>query len=338
MSPNVEIIFGAGSWKKDSAFEGFDKIQQVVPLLEREGVTTIDTATLYGDSELILGRVNAAKTHIIDTKYPGGFASNLATEEEVLRVANESLKRLGMNKVNIYYLHSPDRRAPLAPQLSAITTLHKEGKIAHFGLSNFLPHEIKDVIRIAKENNFLLPTVYQGSYSAIGRLPETELFPLLREHGISFYAYSPIAGGFLAKDVDELLQKNTGRWDPESLAGRLYRLLYNKPNMLAGLKLWDEIANEAGVLRAEMAYRWVVHNSALRGDLGDKVVVGARNLAQLEESIAWVKKGPLAEQTVKRIEDIWRLVEGEATLDSYNDGMLKLDGSAEQTQAGLSKV
>ncbi|KAL4867079.1 hypothetical protein BDV12DRAFT_198559 [Aspergillus spectabilis] len=330
MSSSVEVVFGSGSWKSDTEFEGFEKIKQVIPLLEREGIKTIDTAALYGDSEVILGRLGAAKAHTIDTKYHGGFATNLATKEEILNRPGLDSDTSFTRQVNVYYFHSPERRAPVEPQLEAINTLYNEGRIKRFGISNFLPAEVEEVLKITKKNNWLPPTVYQGSYAAIQRRPENELFPLLRENGMSFYAYSPIAGGFLAKDVNELFKNATGRWDPKSLIGELYHLLYNRPSMIEGLRLWNTIAKEAGVPRAELAYRWVVHNSALRGEFGDKVVIGARNLGQLEETFAWVKKGPLSEEAVERIEEVWALVEKDSPLDSYNDGMLKIQGSQER--------
>ncbi|KAL4880070.1 NADP-dependent oxidoreductase domain-containing protein [Aspergillus karnatakaensis] len=342
MASPIEMVFGSGGWKTITEFGGIEQMKQAITFLQREGIQFIDTSALYGDSEVILGQVGAPETHTIDTKHPGGAAPGITTTEEVLKVANESLKRLGTDKVNVYYFHSPERRASLEPGLEAINTLYNEGKIAQFGLSNFLPDEVGEVLRITKENNWLRPTVYQGSYAAISRRPEVELFPLLRENGISFHAYSPIAGGFLAKDVDELFKDGgenaTGRWDKKSFVGEIYHLLYNKPSMIEGLRLWKKIAKEAGVSGAELAYRWVVHNSALRGELGDRVIVGAKNLGQLKETISWVKKGALDESTAKQIEDVWKLVEKASTLDPYNDGVLKISGALEKRKADWEKA
>jgi Predicted oxidoreductases (related to aryl-alcohol dehydrogenases) len=91
-----------------------------------------------------------------------------------------------MSQVNIFYLHSPDRKADLKDTLSGINELYKKGKFKKFGLSNFLVHEIEDVVRVAQEINFVLPWVYQGSYSATAWRQEKELFPVLREHNIRF--------------------------------------------------------------------------------------------------------------------------------------------------------
>jgi aryl-alcohol dehydrogenase-like predicted oxidoreductase len=97
-------------------------------------------------------------------------------------------------QVDVYYIHAPDRRVPLQDLLAGLDAVYRAGKFKRLGLSNFLPEEVSDVIRICKENGYVLPTVYQGNYNAVARHSETTLLPILRENNIAFYAYSPIAG------------------------------------------------------------------------------------------------------------------------------------------------
>jgi aflatoxin B1 aldehyde reductase len=185
-------------------------------------------------------------------------------------------------------------------------------------LSNFLADEIEEVVRICREKNYILPTVYQGNYSAVARRVESEIFPTLRKHNIAFYAYSPIAGGFLTKDVEKLVSGGEGRWDPKTMLGGLYNTLYNKPNMLEGLKLWGDISEESGIPKAELAYRWVAYNSDLKGELGDGVIFGSRNVEQLNQTLASFDKGPLDAEIAQKIEGVWKLVEPDAPLDNFN--------------------
>jgi len=100
-----------------------------------------------------------------------------------------------------------------------------------FGLSNSLAHEVENVIRVAQENNFVLPSVYQGSYSAIARRQESELLPVLRKHHFSFYAYSPLSSGFLAKTRDDIAA-GKGRWDSGSASGQINLAILDKPSTL----------------------------------------------------------------------------------------------------------
>ncbi|KAL4794020.1 NADP-dependent oxidoreductase domain-containing protein [Aspergillus venezuelensis] len=323
MSTPVELVFGSGTFQSEEDFEGHEARIEGLSVLQAEGIKYIDTALIYGTSEEILGRLGAAKNFVIDTKYPGGFGP-VSSIEGIIAAANDSLKKLQTDQVDVYYLHSPDRRVPLEVSAEAINTLYEQGKIKRFGISNFLASEVDELVRIAKEKNWIAPSVYQGNYSAVARRAERELFPTLRKHGIQFYAYSPIAGGFLTKDVETLLKNAQGRWDPTNMIGALYHELYNRPTMLEGLKLWEAISQETGIPKVELAYRWVVHNSILSGEYGDRVIFGARNLVQLKETLGLAKKGPLDAEIVAKIQKVWELVEADAPLDNYNDGLLKM--------------
>ncbi|KAL3477659.1 NADP-dependent oxidoreductase domain-containing protein [Aspergillus californicus] len=327
MTSSAEIVFGGAAFQNETAFGGLETMKEALAFLKSEGVKIIDTAAMYADSEEVLGKLGAAKEFTIHSKYPGGVAPTPSTTEGIIAVAEAGLKKLNLDSFDVYYFHSPDRRVPWEIQLAAINTLYESGKLARFGLSNFLAAEVEEIVRISKEKGWILPTVYQGNYSAIARRAENELFPTLRKHGIEFYAYSPIAGGFLTKEVDQILQNASGRWDPSTLIGQLYSMLYKKPTMLEGLKMWEEISKESGIPKVELAYRWVVHNSGLKGELGDKVIIGSRSLEQMKETLTVVKKGPLSGDVVERIEEVWKLVEKDAPLDNYNDGLVQLQAA-----------
>ncbi|KAH8805170.1 NADP-dependent oxidoreductase domain-containing protein [Xylogone sp. PMI_703] len=237
MAPtHPQFIFGGGSFM-DQKHYLIEDIEETLKLLEDSGIKKIDTARIYGVSEEVLGKSGASSRFAVDTKYPGGFSPEPSSKTTVISAGEESLRQLQTNQVDVYYIHAPARDSSLEDVLAGINTLYKSGKFKSFGLSNFLPGEVEEVIRISRERNYILPTVYQGNYSAIARRVETELFPVLRKHNIAFYAYSPIAGGFLSKDVAQLIAGGKGRWDPSTSLGSLYHELYNKPGMLKGLQL-----------------------------------------------------------------------------------------------------
>lgn len=119
-----------------------------------------------------------------------------------------------------------------------------------------------------------MPTVFQGNYNPVSRHYDKTLFPLLRELNIAFYAYSPLAGGFLVKDAQTLSTGlGQGRWDPSSRIGKLYNDRYSKPSLLEALSEWAAIASEARVSKAVLAYRWVMYNSELSTKYGDGIIV-----------------------------------------------------------------
>ncbi|KAL3477173.1 NADP-dependent oxidoreductase domain-containing protein [Aspergillus californicus] len=317
----VKIIFGGASFgpSMESEFTSLEATEHALALLEAGGVRTIDTAKIYPDSEQYLGQARAAAGFFsVDTKYPGGFAATASSREDVITSADESLEALHTGQVDVYYIHAPDRRVALADLLSGVNTVYNAGKFKRLGLSNFLADEVAEVIRICKENNYVAPSVYQGNYNAVAREAESSLLPLLRAHGIAFYAYSPIAGGFLTKDVGALGAGGQGRWDSTTPTGGIYNALYSKPAMLEGLKLWGEIAAEAGIPKAELAYRWVASHSVLDGGLGDGLIFGSRNSKQLQSTLEGLKKGPLPGDVVERIERVWEIVKDEAPVDNFN--------------------
>ena len=126
----------------------------------------------------------------------------------------------------------------------------------------------------AKSKGYVLPTVYEGNYNPLARHYDTTLLPLLRELDIAFYAYSPLAGGFLVKDAQTLKTGSAqGRWDPKTPLGEVYNSIYTRPSLLEALSEWEAIANEARVTKAALAYRWVMYNSKLSAEHRDGIIV-----------------------------------------------------------------
>jgi aryl-alcohol dehydrogenase-like predicted oxidoreductase len=135
---------------------------------------------------------------------------------------------------------------------------------------------------------------------------------------VAFYAYSPIAGGFLAK-TPEQLKNGKGRWDPESFLGKFYHGLYvQRPAVLGALDTWNKIAAAEGIPASELAFRWVFHNSILDGSKGDAVIVGASSLKQLRETVAAIRKGPLSPAVQEQIQGVWESMKHEAFLDNVS--------------------
>ena len=199
--------------------------------------------------------------------------------------------------------------------LSGVNELYKQGAFKRLGLSNFSAEDVEEVVKVSKENNWVVPSVYQGNYSAVARRTETEIFPTLRKHNIAFYAYSPIAGGFLSKSKAELTDPE-GRFGKAGALAQIYNGMYNRPSFVEALGVWEEIAKEEGITKAELAYRWIVYHSKLDAALGDAVIIGARNQEQFRETMAGIKKGPLSDKAAKKIDGIWESVKAEASLDN----------------------
>lgn len=215
-------------------------------------------------------------------------------------------------------MHRPERRTSLEDTFAGINELYQQGAFRRLGLSNFTPQEVEDVVKLSKERGWVAPTVYQGIYSAVARRCEEELFPTLRRHGLSFYAYSPVAGGFLTKTRESVMTEGRMAGAQQAAAAADYQRMFNKPGFLDALGVWGDVAAAEGASRAELAYRWLAHSSLLRGDLGDGIIIGAKNAEQFKETIGWIAKGPLSPEAVSKIQGMWDSLKGDAELDLFN--------------------
>lgn len=146
--------------------------------------------------------------------------------------------------------------------------------------------------------------MYQGQYNAIARRPEEDLLPTLRKYNISYYAYSPGAAGmFSGKVTRESINKEGTRWDKETFVGQFYASIYHKEGLLDAAQKVHTAAEKAGISGHAVALRWMLHHSALKE--GDAIIIGASSLQQLDGNLESCKAGPLPEELVKVVEDVW---------------------------------
>lgn len=270
------------------------------------GHCELDTAYAYngGDTESMLGtilREFPADTFHLATKVHPRISGKLDAAAVAMQLG-ESLRRLGLNSVDILYFHFPDPVTPVEEALETCTNLFRQGKIKELGLSNYPAWMVVDIWHLCKEHGWLQPSVYQGMYNGLTRSAEAELFSALRKLGIRFYAFNPLAGGML-----------TGKhmhYEKEPMPGRFarlqsYRNRYWKESYFKAVRVLAETSRKEGVEPAEAAYRWLTRHSLLDADEGDGIIVGASSLDQLDFNLAAVSKGSLPESVLNAFDDAW---------------------------------
>ncbi|KAI0308718.1 aflatoxin B1-aldehyde reductase [Amylostereum chailletii] len=308
--------------------------QGFVDALVKHGHNRLDTARRYGNgqSEEIISRLDL-KGCIVDTKrvshhtaahdrhtdstsclhgiFPGApDAPGNFKRENVLRLADESIKALNGVPIDTFYLHAPDRSTPFEETLGAIDELYKQGVFKHFGPSNFYLWEVAEIVTICRLKDYVQPTVYQGTYNVIDRVAEDELFPCLRRYSIRFAAYSPLAGGLLTGFSldDPKLSENNFRFNPQSgfLAARYISRYGSSIDLLKRIRA---LGNEHELTLTEIAVRWLVHHSKLHpDDLG--IIYGGRKLERVESVLDNHAKGPLPDVIVQALDDGWKEIKG----------------------------
>jgi aflatoxin B1 aldehyde reductase len=170
----------------------FDDPKDVTAVLDAfaaRGHTQIDTAPNYPGSEARLGLANAPARFTVHTKILGMGNGTLAPSQ-IHASIEASLKALKVSKVETVFFHVPDRETPFEDSARAMHEAWQVGKFNRFGLSNYTAAEVQRFLNICEEHGYNKPAVYQGHYNAVARGAEKELFPILRKHGMAFFAYS----------------------------------------------------------------------------------------------------------------------------------------------------
>ena len=291
---------GAASLSTPSGITSF------LSIVKAHNITELDTARVYasGQSETMLGSAAASHTFSISTKAPA-FAPNSLAYDKIISNCNASLAALKIDKVDIYYLHGPDRATPLTEQCRAIGKLYDEGKFSRFGVSNISDAEVQQIHDICAKEGYVLPSVYQGGYNPIGRGAEATLFPLLRKLGMSFYAFSPLAGGLLAKPLQEVVRPKEGtRFEAMKVFGDIYLT----EEIKGALERVQRVCDEMGVGLMEATLRWFMHHAGLRD--GDAVILGASTEKQIEGSLKATEGGKLTEELVQAWRELGESLKG----------------------------
>jgi aryl-alcohol dehydrogenase-like predicted oxidoreductase len=221
-----------------------------------QGVTFFDTAEAYGPftNEALVGEALAPFRDrvVIATKF--GFKNGLPQEgldsrpDRIREVAEASLRRLGTDRIDLFYQHRPDPGVPIEDVAGAVKDLIAEGKVAHFGLSEAGAETIRRAHAVQPV------TALQSEYSLWWREPENKIFPVLEELGIGFVPFSPLGRGFLTGAIDE-----TTSFDSTDFRNRLPR--FSTEARKANQALVDvvkEIAAAKGVKPAQIALAWLL--------------------------------------------------------------------------------
>lgn len=282
--PEVSAI-GLGCMGMSAFYGGSDEAQSI-EVIHRAldlGVTLFDTAEMYGPhtNEILVGKAlkDRRDQAFIATKFGINYNEDRSrllvdgSPANVRRAVEGSLQRLGVDHIDLYYLHRVDPDTPIEETVGAMAELVAEGKVRFLGLSEAAP----DTLRKAHAVHPI--TALQTEYSLWSREPEDELFATVRELGIGFVPYSPLGRGFLSgdiKSIDDLAADDFRRTNPRFVGENFQKNL----DLVDAVKA---IAEDKGVTAAQLALAWVL---AQGEDLVP--IPGTRRVATLEQNAAAV--------------------------------------------------
>ncbi|KZT43447.1 Aldo/keto reductase [Sistotremastrum suecicum HHB10207 ss-3] len=322
-NPRVPVILGAAFFGQGvgSRIHTEQEAQAFIDVLPEGGLVAIDTSRHYGQgtSEEMLGRLNLRGSQV-DTKiYPEKPGDHKA--ERLRALFQSSSEALNGVSIRIFYLHAPDRSVPFKETLQAVDELYRQGYFKEFGLSNFWAWEVAEVVGKCEANGWIKPTVYQGCYNAIDRAVETDcqcprLLPCLKKFGIRFFAYSPLASGFLAGTQIVGQQAQAGvsgtAFDNKLPYGKYLQDKYMHRST-ALLKI-HEVAASHDLRLSELAFRWIQHHSALGPE--NAIVIGGSRPQHIKQALLDCTQGPLPDTVVHVIESAWAELKGNVGVDA----------------------
>lgn len=278
------------------------------------GVNFLDTANMYGDSEIKVGKALASQRDavILATKFGIVIGPNVqdrgidGTPENARRACDKSLQRLGVEQIDLYYLHRVDPKVPIEETVGAMAELVRDGKVRHLGLSEASPQTVRRAHKVHPI------AAIQTEYSLFSREPEDSLLPVLRELGIALVAYSPLGRGFLGgrfRSIDDLAPNDWRRGNPR----------FQGEQFATNLAIADrlrELAQEKRCTPAQLALAWLLHRHQ------DVIPIpGTSKIDRLEENIRAANLD-LSQQDLNRIEQA--LPRGAAVGERYAPEMMKV--------------
>ncbi|HEY9365876.1 MAG TPA: aldo/keto reductase [Agromyces sp.] len=295
-----------GLWHNFGHERTYDTQRAIVRRAFDLGVTHFDLANNYGpppgSAEVNFGRILSDDLAayrdelIISSKagydmWPGPYG-DFGSRKYLLSSLDQSLGRLGLDYVDIFYSHRPDPETPIEETMGALASAVRQGKALYVGISNYDPDQTRAAAAALEAEGVPL-LIHQPRYSMFDRHIEDGLFPALDEVGAASIVFSPLAQGlltdrYLGGDVPADSRAATSRFlSPDRISGEY----------LERARALDAIAKERGQTLAQLALTWV-----LRQPLVSSALIGASSVAQLEQNIAALDAAPLTEAEIERIE------------------------------------
>jgi L-glyceraldehyde 3-phosphate reductase len=289
-------VVSLGLWQNFGDATALDTQRAIIRRAFDRGVTHIDLANNYGPpygaAEINFGRILREDLRpyrdelVISTKagydmWPGPYGDR-GSRKYLLASLDQSLRRMDLEYVDIFYSHRADPDTPLEETMGALDTAVRSGKALYAGISSYSPQRTADAARIARQLGTRL-LLHQPSYSMLNRWIERGLLDVLEHEGIGCITFSPLAQGMLTRKYLRGVPAGSRASRPGSLPPDLL-----SERNLAHVRALNEIAQARGQTLAQMALAW-----ALRDQRVTSVLVGASSTEQLEENLSAVGGPPL---------------------------------------------
>jgi len=296
-----------GLWHNFGDVDDADEALKMIQFAFDNGITHFDLAnnygTPFGSAEKNFGKIlkkhfsNYRDEMIISTKaghemWPGPYGDG-GSRKYLMSSIDQSLHRMKLDYVDIFYSHRYDPETPIAETMGALSDIVKQGKALYVGISKYPEDKAREAYQILKENGTPC-LIYQGRYSIFTREIEQEVLPLAEENGVGFIGFSPLAQGMLSDKYLNGIPDN-------SRAAHSYGFLQKSQltaDKIDKISKLNDIATQRGQTLAQMALAWCFHKTQI-----DSVIVGTSSVKQLQDNIDSLKNITFTE------DELWRIGE-----------------------------
>jgi L-glyceraldehyde 3-phosphate reductase len=309
MLPAVSL----GLWYNYGEPDCPDTARAILRFAWEQGITHFDLANIYGppkgDAERFFGNILRAEFKglrdqmVISTKagWPmwDGPYGDCGSRKHLIASLDQSLARMGLEYVDIFYHHRPDPETPLEETMAALGQIVRQGKALYVGISSYNTEQTRQAMRILRKQGTPC-LIHQPLYNIFSRGPERELFPLLEKEGIGCIPFSPLAQGLL---TDRYLQ---GKLPVNSRVVKPHGYLKKEALTTAKLAILHQLndfAGHRGQSLAAMSLAWVLHQSAVTS-----VLIGASCVDQVEANLACLESPSFSSD---ELEEILAIVQNE---------------------------
>lgn len=274
---------GNGEFFKAWGATDLREAKRLVDICLEAEINFFDTANGYsnGQAEEILGKALIGRRNdvLLSTKatYPVGAGPNDfgSSRIHLLEACDASLKRLGTDHIDIYFMHGFDSGTPVEETLGALDNLIQSGKVRYIGCSNFSGWQLMKSLSISERSHWSKYIAHQAYYSLVGREFEWDLMPLASDQGIGTVVWSPLAGGALSGKIrrNQSAPKN-------SRIGQIQYVSYDEEVLFRVVDVLEQISKERGKSISQIAINWILKRPTVCN-----IVIGARNELQLKENL-----------------------------------------------------
>jgi L-glyceraldehyde 3-phosphate reductase len=287
-------VISLGAWETFGGYRGEAVARECMFRAFDLGITHFDLANNYGvppgNAELMVGQIlkEMPRDELIISSKAGytmwsGPYGDWGSRKYLISSLDQSLQRLGLDYVDIYYHHRPDPETPLEETLGALNDIVRSGKALYVGISNYPGALTEEAVALIAERGWAPLIIHQPRYNMFDRKIETDLLPVAKERGIGVIAFSPLASGML---TDKYLHgiPEESRASFNTIAGPRLKGLLDHEKLLETVRGLNGVALARGQSLAQMAIAWVLRHPGMTSAL-----IGASRIRQIDQNVAALK-------------------------------------------------